>query len=92
MAHTEGLNSDTPTQAHLEPVNCAAVDERGELPESVPEGVPDGAHGEDDVEVLLAAVDKQAEQSKWGKVSALALSLSNGSHGLGCGHRGGEGC
>ena len=73
--------------AHLEPVNGAAVDEGGELPQSVPEGVPDGAHGQYDVKVLFAAVDKQVEQGKRGEVGILALGLSNGAHGLG----GGEG-
>ena len=73
--------------SHLEPVNGAAVDEGGELPQPVPEGIPDGAHGQDHVEVVLAAADKEVEESKWGEVCVLALCLSDGPHGLGGGER-----
>ena len=82
-AHWDMSNGTRQHRPHLEPVDGAAVDERGELPQSVPEGVPDGAHGQDDMEVVLAAADKEVEQSKRGEVCILALSLSDGPHGLG---------
>ena len=46
----------------LKPVNGAAVDERGELAQSIPEGVSDGAHSKNDVKVLPTAVDEVVEE------------------------------
>lgn len=40
------------TNPYLEPINGTAINERWEHPESVSEGIADGAHGQDHVEVF----------------------------------------
>ena len=64
----------------LEPVDGAAVDERGELAEAVAEGVPNGTEGQDDMEVLLAAVDKEVEEGQWSELPVLVLGQSQWPH------------
>ena len=66
----------------LEPVDRAAVDERGKLAEAVAEGVTNGTHGEDDVEVFTATVDKEVEQGERSEFRIFVLGLGKGSHGL----------
>lgn len=43
---------------HLEPVDGTTVDEGGEHAQPVPKGVPDGRHGQDNMEVLFHSVDE----------------------------------
>lgn len=58
----------------LEPVNRAAVDERWELPQSVPECITNWTEGNDNVHVLTAAIHKECKQSQWTEVSILVSS------------------
>ena len=44
---------------YLEPVDGAAVDEGGEHAEAVAEGISNGAHGEDHVEVLFDPLNEE---------------------------------
>lgn len=44
---------------YLEPVNGAAVDERWEHPESVAEGVSNGAHSQNHVEMCLHSLNEK---------------------------------
>ena len=59
--------------AYLEPVNGTTVDEGWELSHAVTEGVPDGAEGNDDVEVLSTTVHKEGKQSQRTEVSILVF-------------------
>ena len=61
---------------HLEPVYCAAVDERGEHSESVPERVPDGREGEDEMEVPSYPLYKLVVHVEWGDLYTGVLQLS----------------
>ena len=44
---------------HLEPVDGAAVDERGKHSKSVAEGISDGTHGQHHVEMFLHSLNKE---------------------------------
>mmetsp|Transcript_31441 Transcript_31441/g.79872 ORF Transcript_31441/g.79872 Transcript_31441/m.79872 type:complete len:584 (-) Transcript_31441:2844-4595(-) len=55
---------------HGEPVDGAAVDERGKLAEAGAEGVADGREGEHDVKVALAAVEEEGPRLGGGVESA----------------------
>ena len=58
---------------YLEPINGAAVDQRGELPEPVPEGVPNGAHGQHHMQLVPHTRHKQVVQRHHGAVRLLGL-------------------
>ena len=59
---------------HLEPVDVAAVDERGKLAYAVAERLADGREGDHHVQVVLAAVDEEGEESERRELGVLVLS------------------
>ena len=68
---------------YLEPVDGAAVDERGELSESVAECIPDWTHGEHDVQLLLASLNEHVEQGQRTSVCLfIFITLSKKLHNL----------
>ena len=72
----------TETPSYLEPVDGAAVDEGGELAQSVAEGITDGAEGDHDVQVLTATVDEESKQGQGAEVCVLVTGLSDWPHSL----------
>ena len=58
---------------YLEPVDGAAVDERGEHADPVPEGISNGAHGQHHVELLPHSIYKEVEEGQRCAVSLLRL-------------------
>ena len=58
---------------YLEPVDGAAVDERGEHADPVPEGISNGAHGQHHVELLSHSIYKEVEEGQRCAVSLLRL-------------------
>ena len=58
---------------YLEPINGAAVDEGREFAEPVSEGVSDGTHGKNDVELVAAPLDEVVEESDRRLVCLLRL-------------------
>ena len=46
----------------MEPIDGAAIHERRKFAESISEGVSDGTHGQDDVQLVTNAVDEEVEQ------------------------------
>ena len=67
---------------YLEPINRAAVNERGILSQSDTESVADRTERDEDMEVLTTAIDEEGEQSEWGELSHLVPSLSDRAHRL----------
>ena len=65
---------------YLEPVDGAAVDEGGELAQSVAEGVTDGAEGDHDVQVGTATADEESKQLQRRQLLVLVTSLCERSH------------
>lgn len=63
------------TQPRDAPVRRAAVDERGEGPESCPEGVADGGDGQHQMQVGSDAVDEVAVEGEGRGVHLLALVM-----------------
>lgn len=62
---------------YLEPINGAAVDKGGEFSQSGAEGVPDGAHGEHNMELVSDSLDEEVKQRYRRAISLLSLvSLS----------------
>ena len=66
----------------LEPVDGTAVDEGRELSESVTERVTDGREGDDDVEVLTAAIHEEGKQRQGTEVCVLVSSGSSRTNSL----------
>ena len=62
------------------PVDGAAVDEGGELAQSVAEGVTDGAESDHDVQVGTATADEESKQLQWRQLLVLVASLCERSH------------
>ena len=67
---------------HLEPINGAAVDERGELAQSVSERVTNRGERDDDVEILPAPVHKEGKQGQGREVCVLIPGLGYWSYSL----------
>ena len=67
-------------RTYVEPIDGAAVDERGEAPQSVAERVTDGTHGEADVQVRLDALDEVVVHRQRRRVDLLALEQSTTAH------------
>ena len=60
-----------------EPINGAAVDERGEFPQPVPEGIANGAHSQNHMELFTAPLDEEGEERLRGAIRLAGLvSLS----------------
>ena len=70
--HSLSLNLLT-DDVYLEPIDGAAVDEGREFAEPVSEGVSDGTHGKNDVELVAAPLDEVVEESDRRLVSLLRL-------------------
>merc|ERR1719422_2473809 len=66
----------------LEPIDGAAVDERGELTKAVSESVSNRTESNDYVEIFPAAVDKESKECQGGEVCIFVSRLSNRSHSL----------
>ena len=62
--------------SYLEPVNGTAVDERREHPETVPEGITNGTHCQNDMEVLLHSLYKEVIHGEGGGVNLASLRAS----------------
>ena len=58
---------------YLEPVDGAAVDEGGEHADSIPEGISNGTHGQDHVELLSHSIHKEVEERQRCTVRLLRL-------------------
>ena len=67
---------------YLEPINRAAVNERGILSQSNTESVSNRTERDEDMEVLTTAIDKEGEQRQWGELSHLVPALSDRAHRL----------
>lgn len=67
---------------YLEPVDSTTVNQSRELPQSVSEGISDGAEGNDDVEVLTATVHKEGKQGQGTEVGHLVSCLGQWSNSL----------
>lgn len=67
---------------YLEPVDSTTVDQSRELPQSVSEGISDGAEGNDDVEVLTTTVNEEGKQGQGAEVSHLVSCLGQWSNSL----------
>ena len=65
---------------HLEPVDGAAVDERGEHAQSVPEGIADGAECQHKVKVAADTLDELVVHGEWGQLRLRILQLSDHLH------------
>lgn len=67
---------------NLEPIDSATVDQGGELPQSVPEGISNRTEGNDDVQVLTATVNKEGKQGQGAEVGHLVSCLGQRSNSL----------
>mmetsp|Transcript_3151 Transcript_3151/g.13663 ORF Transcript_3151/g.13663 Transcript_3151/m.13663 type:complete len:966 (+) Transcript_3151:6936-9833(+) len=67
-----------------EPVDGAAVDQRGELAASRPESLAHGGHAQDDVEVVSHPVDERAKEHifRWVQAKGLGVRTNLGHHSL----------
>ena len=81
--HTPSQLTKSIIRPRLEPINSAAVDERGKLAQTIAECVPNGTESKDDMEVFFAAIDKKVEEREWGVFSIFVLSLCQRTHCLG---------
>ena len=60
---------------HMEPVDGAAADEGGKHPQSAAKGVPNGAHCQDNMEVLADPFYKQVVHGQWGGLDLPSLCV-----------------
>jgi hypothetical protein len=60
-------------EAYLEPIDGAAVDQGWELPETIPEGVPNEAHGQDNMQLIAAPLHEHVEERDWSAVGLPGL-------------------
>ena len=63
---------------HMEPVDGAAADEGGKHPQSAAKGVPNGAHCQDNMEVLADTLYKQVVHGQWGGLDLPSLCVGGG--------------
>ena len=56
---------------YLEPIDCAAVDQRGKLSQSIAERVADRTHRQNDMQLIAAPLYEQVEQRDWRAVGLL---------------------